>query len=174
MNKLDYKIEGRINRNVLTGISFIILGAIALIFPFAFTRGVVYLVGAIMLGAGIIVGFSFFLSQGKGKIELVKSLVLMTFGFISLMFPILGAKIFVGILMLFFFFSAITNFMLARSIKRQPGYRSAIITGSLFLILDLILIMGWQVTTQFFLGVFLGILFISDGFVFIRIGKARR
>jgi uncharacterized membrane protein HdeD (DUF308 family) len=174
MNKLDYRIEGRINRNVLTGILFLILGIVAIIFPFKFTRGLVYLAGAVMLGAGIIVGFAFFLGQGKSKTMLLKSIVLMIFGFISLMCPILGAKIFVGILMLFFFFAAITNFILAKSIKGQPGYKSAIITGSLFLILDLILIFGWQLTTQFFMGIFLGVLFITDGLVFIRIGKVKR
>ena len=171
MSNLDYRIEGRINRNVLAGIMLIIIGTLGILFPFKFSRAVVYIAGALMLIAGILMGFLYLSTQGKRKSYMLKALVLMTLGFIALMCPILGAKIFVGVLIVFFLFAGITNFILAKSIKNQPGYKAAIAVGILSLLLDVILIMGWQTTSQFFLGVFLGILLFSDGLVFLRMGK---
>ncbi len=171
MSKLDYKIEEKINTHTLAGIGLIIIGSISVIFPYFFTRAIVYIVGAVLLIAGFALGFLYLTTKGERKSVMVKGLGLMALGLMSLMCPVLGAKAFTIVLMLFFFFSAITNFILARSIKSQAGASAAILTGILSLLLDALIIMGWQETTQFFIGVFVGVLFIADGMVFILVGK---
>ncbi len=174
MSKLSYRIEERINSHHIGGIILLIIGIFAIIFPYLFSRAIIYLVGIALLLAGLSQGFIYFTHpEGRGAL-LLKSLILISLALVSFFSPVLGLKILTAVLMLFFFFAAITNFMLARSIKTQKGTGMAILVGILSLFLDLLLLLGWAETTQFFIGLFLGVLFIVDGALFLIVGEEER
>ncbi len=175
VSNLDYRIEERLNSHTLGGIVLLIIGVLGMGFPWLFSRAVIYLVGFVLVSAGLIFGFLYFTTLGESKVLITKSLILLFLGLISLLSPVLGLKILTAIAALFFLSAAITNFMLARSIRSQKGESAAILVGILCLMLDLWIVVGWQETSQFFIGLFLGLVLFVDGILFLVIGlKIRR
>ncbi len=171
MSKLSYRIEERIKAHHIGGGLLIIIGALAVLLPYIFSRLIIYIVGFALIVSGLALGFLYFTNPERGKALMVKALVLLILGLLVTISPVLGLKILTAVLLLFFLFAGITSFMLARSIKSQKGATMAVFVGTLSLLLDVLLLLGWPESTQFFAGLFLGVILILDGFLFLLVGR---
>ncbi len=169
-SKLDYRIEDKINAHTVGGFILFLIGLFGIVFPLLFSWIIIYLVGFVLIIAGLLFGFLYFTTLGESKALAVRFVVLLILGFISILSPEFGLKIFTLILILFFLFAAITNFMLAKSISSQKGEGMAIFVGVLSLAIDLFIILSWQETSQFIIGLFVGFIFFLDGIVFMVVG----
>ncbi len=166
-SKLDYRINEKINPHTLAGTIMVLIGILAILNPIIFSYLMIYLIGIIFIIFGFIHGFVYFTTQGKYKLGLLESLVLIMLGFIDIISPFLGLEIFTAIAIIFFLFTAVSNFVLSRIIKSQMGSGIAILTGIFAIIAVVILVIGWPYVSYFFVGIFLGVVLIIDGIIFI-------
>ena len=161
---------------VALGVVYLIAGFIALGSVAMATVASVLIVGVMMIIAGVAEVISAFQIKSWGKFLLwvLLGLLYVVAGFVTFQNPLLAAVLLTLILGASLVVSGIMRIVLAFSMKRETPWVWVAVSGVITLLLGLLILMRWPVSSLYILGLFLGIDLIMAGAGWIGLGFGLR
>jgi uncharacterized membrane protein HdeD (DUF308 family) len=161
---------------VALGVVYVIAGFIALGSVVMATVASVLVVGAMMIVAGVAEVFSAFQIKSWGKFLLwaLLGVLYIIAGFVTFENPLLAAALLTLILGASLVASGIMRIILGFSMKRETPWVWVLLSGVITLLLGLLVLAHWPVSSLYILGVFLGIDLIMAGAAWIGLGFGLR
>jgi uncharacterized membrane protein HdeD (DUF308 family) len=161
---------------IALGIVYVIAGFIALGSMVMATVASVFIVGVMMVIAGVAEVFNAFQIKSWGKF-LVWALLGMLYiiaGFITFENPIFAAVILTLLLGASLVASGLVRLFLAFNMKRETPWVLVVVSGAITLLLGLLILARWPINSVYILGLFLGIDLIVAGASWIGLGFGLR
>jgi uncharacterized membrane protein HdeD (DUF308 family) len=157
---------------VALGVVYLIAGFIALGSVAMATVASVLVVGVMMIVAGVAEVFSAFQIKSWGKFLLwvLLGLLYVVAGFVTFQNPLLAAVLLTLVLGASLVASGIMRIILAFSMKREAPWIWVALSGVITLLLGVLILARWPVSSLYILGLFLGIDLIMAGAGWIGIG----
>ena len=161
---------------VALGVVYLIVGFIALGSVVMATVASVLVVGVMMIIAGVAEVFSAFQIKSWGKFLLwaVLGVLYIIAGFVTFENPLLAAALLTLILGASLVASGIMRIILAFSMKRETPWILVLLSAVITLLLGLLILAHWPVSSLYILGLFLGIDLIMAGAGWIGLGLGLR
>ena len=161
---------------VALGIIYLIVGFIALGSVVMATVASVLVVGAMMIVAGVAEVFNAFQIKSWGKFLLwgLLGLLYIVAGFVTFENPLLAAALLTLMLGALLVASGIVRIILAFSMKRETPWMLVLLSAVITLLLGLLILAHWPVSSLFVLGLFLAIDLIMAGAGWIGLGLSLR
>jgi uncharacterized membrane protein HdeD (DUF308 family) len=161
---------------VALGAIYLIAGFIALGSVAMATVVSVLVVGVMMIIAGVAEVFSAFQIKSWGKFLLwaVLGVLYIVAGFVTFQNPLLAAVLLTLVLGASLVVSGIMRMFLALSMKRETPWIWVALSGAITLLLGVLILLRWPVSSVYILGLFLGIDLIMAGAGWIGLGFGLR
>src|ERR1700761_3101618 len=161
---------------VALGVVYLIAGFIALGSVVMATVASVLVVGVMMIIAGVAEVFSAFQIKSWGKFLLwvLLGVLYIIAGFVTFENPLLAAALLTLILGASLVASGVMRIILAFSMKRETPWIWVLLSGVITLLLGLLILAHWPVSSLYILGLFLGIDLIMAGAGWIALGFGLR
>lgn len=162
---------------VALGIVYVIAGVIALSSVVFATRVTVFVVGVMMLISGVaeVINAFQFKSWGKFLVWLLLGALYIVAGLLTFENPLLAAAVLTFLLGIALVISGVMRLILAFSMREGMSWPSVVLSGLVTLLLGLIILVHWPVSSLFVLGVLLGVdlVIIGIGWIFVGFGLKR-
>ena len=161
---------------VALGVVYLIAGFIALGSVAMATVASVLIVGVMMIIAGVAEVISAFQIKSWGKFLLwvLLGLLYVVAGFVTFQNPLLAAVLLTLVLGASLVASGIMRIILAFSMKREAPWIWVALSGVITVLLGVLILARWPVSSLYILGLFLGIDLIMAGAGWIGIGLGLR
>lgn len=161
---------------VALGIVYVIAGFVALGSVVTATVATVFVVGIMMLIAGIAEVINAFQIKTWGKflLWLLLGVLYIVAGFATFENPLLAAALLTLLLGFSLVASGIMRIVLAFSLKESMPWIWVVVSGAITLILGLVILAHWPVSSLYILGLFLGIDLVLAGTGWIGVGLGLR
>ena len=161
---------------VALGVIYVIAGFIALGSVMMATVASVFLVGIMMIVAGIAEIINAFQLKGWGKflIWALLGVFYIIAGFVTFENPLLAAAVLTLILGAALVASGLVRIFLAFSVKRERPWIWLLLSSLVTLLLGLLILAHWPVSSVYVLGIFLGVDLVMAGAAWIGLGIALR
>ena len=161
---------------VALGVVYLIAGFIALGSVAMATVASVFVVGVMMIVAGVAEVFSAFQIKSWGKFLLwvLLGLLYVVAGFVTFQNPLLAAVLLTLVLGASLVASGIMRIILAFSMKREAPWIWVALSGVITVLLGVLILARWPVSSLYILGLFLGIDLIMAGASWVGIGLGLR
>jgi uncharacterized membrane protein HdeD (DUF308 family) len=157
---------------IALGVVYVIAGLIALGSVVFATVVTVYVVGFMMLIAGVAQVINAFQLQSWGKflLWLLLGALYIVAGFITFENPLLAAATLTLLLGVALLVSGIMRIILAFGLQAEAPWIGVALSGVITLLLGLIILAHWPVSSLYILGIFLGVDLVIAGASWIGIG----
>lgn len=157
---------------VALGIVYVIAGLIALSSVVFATRVTVFVVGVMMLISGIaeVINAFQFRSWGKFLLWLAVGLLYIFAGLVTFENPLLAAAVLTLLLGIALAFSGVMRIALAFGVREGMSWTWVALSGLVTLLLGIVILMHWPVSSLFVLGVLLGVDLVIIGIAWISVG----
>jgi uncharacterized membrane protein HdeD (DUF308 family) len=163
---------------VALGVVYVIVGFIALGSVAMATVASVFVVGVMMIIAGVAELFNAFQikSWGKFLIWALLGVLYIVAGFVTFENPLLAAVVLTLLLGASLVASGIVRIILAFSMKREQPWMWVLFSSIITLLLGFLILARWPVSSVYVLGMFLGIdlIFAGAGWVGLALALRRR
>jgi uncharacterized membrane protein HdeD (DUF308 family) len=161
---------------VALGVVYLVVGFIALGSVVTATVASVFVVGVMMIIAGIAEVFSAFQIKNWGRFLLwvLLGALYIVAGFVTFENPLLAAAVLTLILGASLVASGVVRIILAFSMKRETPWVLVLLSAVITLLLGLLILAHWPVSSLYILGLFLGIDLIMAGVGWIGLGLGMR
>ena len=161
---------------VALGVVYMLAGLVALGSVVMATVASVLVVGVMMIIAGVAEVISAFQIKSWGKFLLwvLLGALYIIAGFVTFENPLLAAALLTLILGASLVASGIMRIFLAFSMKRESPWIWVLLSGVITLLLGLLILARWPVSSLYILGVFLGIDLVMAGAAWIGLGFGLR
>ncbi|HEV2713959.1 MAG TPA: HdeD family acid-resistance protein [Terriglobales bacterium] len=163
---------------IALGVVYVIAGAIALGSVVFATVATVFVVGVMMLIAGIAEVINAFQIKTWGKffLWLLLGALYIIAGFVTFENPLLAAALLTLLLGFSLVASGIMRIVLAFGMKEEMPWIWVAVSGAITLLLGLVILAHWPVSGLYILGIFLGtdLIFAGLGWIGIGLGLKRR
>jgi uncharacterized membrane protein HdeD (DUF308 family) len=162
---------------IALGVIFVIAGLIALVSIVEATVVSVFIVGIMMLIAGVAEVFHAFQVKSWGKFLLwvILGALYILAGLVTFENPLLAAAILTLVLGIALVVSGIMRIILGFSVREGAPWIWVVVSGIVTLLLGLIILAHWPVSSLYILGLFLGIdlVFAGAGWIGLGVGLRR-
>jgi len=157
---------------VALGVIYVIAGFVALGSIMMATVASVFIVGIMMIVAGVAEVFNAFQVKGWGKflVWALLGLLYIVAGFITFENPLFAAVLLTLMLGASLVASGVVRIFLAFSMKRETPWLWVLLSAVVTLLLGLLILARWPVNSVYILGLFLGIDLIMAGAAWIGLG----
>jgi uncharacterized membrane protein HdeD (DUF308 family) len=161
---------------VALGVVYLIVGFVALGSVVTATVASVLVVGVMMIIAGVAEVFSAFQIKSWSKFLLwaLLGVLYIIAGFVTFENPLLAAALLTLVLGVSLIASGIMRIILAFSMKRETPWVLVLLSAVITLLLGLLILAHWPVSSLYILGLFLGIDLIMAGAGWIGLGLGLR
>lgn len=161
---------------VALGVIYLFAGFIALGSVMMATVASVFLVGIMMIVAGIAEIINAFQLKGWGKflIWALLGVLYIIAGFVTFENPLLAAALLTLILGAALVASGLVRIFLAFSVKRATPWIWLLLSSLVTLLLGILILAHWPVSSVYVLGIFLGVDLVMAGAAWIGLGIALR
>jgi uncharacterized membrane protein HdeD (DUF308 family) len=161
---------------IALGIVYVIAGLVALGSLMLATVATVFLVGVMMLIAGVAEVINAFQVKTWGKflLWLLLGLLYVVAGFVTFENPLLAAAVLTFILGCVLVASGAMRIILAFSVKQGMPWIWILVSGAITLLLGVVILAHWPVSSLIVLGLFLGIDLVLAGAGWIALGLGLR
>ncbi len=147
------------------GIVFLVLGCLAIAFPWVATLSLELTIGALLVVAGIAIGVQAFSGpRWKGRaMSLGLAALALISGVLMLFFPLAGVVTLTTLVMLYFLLTGATKLWFAYQSRPAIGWGWILTSGILSLALGLLMLFQLEELLPWVLGLLLGVDFIFGG-----------
>lgn len=158
------------------GLLLVALGIAAIFFPEVSTLAATFLVGWVMLVAGVMLFFSSFWIHGTAPFFATNLFGLLcgAAGIFLLAHPATGAILLTLIIGIMFMFQGAAEIVLALEIRPAKSWVSMLISGLASIAVAVIVIAGWPGISTIALGLLVGINFLSTGLAYLFISRGMK
>jgi uncharacterized membrane protein HdeD (DUF308 family) len=171
--------EMNINKNLvdnfkkyakISGTIFILLGLAGIIYPAFMSLTTLAFVSYLMIFAGIMAGWMTWSSNKNDWAGWLKSVLLVMVGLFMLFYPVQGVAAIGLLFAVYFLMDAFAGFGLAFSLKPQKIWWLWLINAITSLVLGILFIWGWPLSSLWLVGLFVGISLLFDGIALLSGG----
>ena len=170
----DQPLRSKSGWIVALGVVYAIAGLIALSSVVFATRVTVFVVGIMMLVSGFaeVINAFQFKSWGKFLLWLLLGALYIVAGLLTFENPLLAAAVLTLLLGVALVVSGVMRIVLAFSMREGMSWTWVVLSGVVTLLLGLIILVHWPVSSLLVLGVLLGVdlLIIGIGWIFVGFG----
>jgi uncharacterized membrane protein HdeD (DUF308 family) len=161
---------------IALGVVYVLAGVIALGSVVMATIASVFIVGVMMIVAGVAEVFNAFQIKSWGKFLLwgLLGVLYIVAGFVTFENPLLAAALLTLFLGASLAASGVMRIILAFSMQRETPWIAVAISGVITLLLGLLILAHWPVSSLYILGLFLGIDLVIAGASWIGLGFGLR
>jgi len=162
--------------SLTAGIIFVIVGVLAMIYPFYTALTTSAFVSWFMIFAGIAAGYFTLISDKNDWWGWLKAFILIGVGFLILLYPATGVETVGLLLAIYLFIDGFSSFALASLRKPQSGWLLWLFNGFISIFLAIIFIVNSPFINQemWLVGIYVGISIFMDGFVLIALGLSSK
>jgi uncharacterized membrane protein HdeD (DUF308 family) len=175
-NWLHDKVHKAANQLMWLGVALLVLGVVALVFPFFSTLVITLFVGWLLILSGLLSLYTAFSIRGAGPFfgALLYSLLSIAAGVFILARPVGGELAVTLALGALFVVQGTYELYFAFELKPLRGWGWMVASGLASIVLSLIILMGLPVSSLVTLGIILGVNFVSSGLALVIVGGAAR
>ena len=167
---LDEQSLDKFNKNAKsTGIAMLVIGIIGIIFPSLISLTLNFFIGGIFLVSTIILAYSAYACKTQTIMMWFKPFVLFVISLLIFFHPAVVISTLGIILALYFLIDGFAGIVLSVEIKPSKGWSFMLINGVLSLLLGIIVLAGWPLSSVWLVGLLIGISFLLDGIALIAI-----
>ena len=176
----NLNVEMNINQNLIdnfkkyakiSGSIFVLFGLVGIIFPEFMSLTTLAFVTYLMLFAGLFAAWFTYTSNKKDWAGWLKSVLLIGTSLLLMFYPVQGVAT-LGLLFAFYFLmDAFSSFGLAFSLKPQKVWLFWLFNAITSLILGILFLIGWPLSSMYMVGLFVGISLLFDGIALLAGGK---
>lgn len=160
----------------IAGAVSILLGALAIVFPFAATLAATLVIGAVLCVSGIMELIRAFVMRRNGSLtwDALFGLAALVAGLILVFWPLQGIVTLTIVVGVFFLLAGAFKLVACFSLRPLPGWAWVGVSGALSVLLGLILLFGLPGTATWAIGLLVGIDLIFLGITEIAMATALR
>ena len=167
---LDQQSLDKFNKNAKpTGIAMIIIGIIGIVFPSLISLTLNFFIGSIFLMGAIILAYSAYVCSAQTLMMWFKPFILIVLSLLILFHPAVVISTLGIILALYFLIDGFAGIALSIEMKPAKGWGFMLLNGVLSLLLGIIVLVGWPLSSAWLVGLMIGISFLLDGIALLTI-----
>lgn len=150
---------------LLQGVLLIVAGVLALVYPIVASVAIIALLGWILIVTGVLQGISLIGARDVPHywLSLISAVLAIVIGLLLLRQPDSGLLIMTVLLIVYFMVEGISKVIFALTIKPFPNWGWVLASGLVGILLAVYLWANMPVSSEWVLGVLLGILLVSEG-----------
>ncbi len=150
---------------LIQGVLLVVAGVLALVYPFVASVTVVFLLAWILIASGILQGIGLIGASNVPHywLQLISAVLAILIGVILLSSPDSGLLIMTVLLIVYFMVEGIAKVIFALTIRPFPHWGWVLGSGLVGILLALILWANMPLTSDWLLGLMLGILLVCEG-----------
>jgi uncharacterized membrane protein HdeD (DUF308 family) len=150
---------------LIQGILLVVAGVLALIYPLIASVAIVYLLAWILIMSGILQGIGLIGASNVPHywLQLISAVLAIIIGVLLLRAPDSGLLIMTVLLIVYFMVEGIAKVIFALTIRPFPNWGWVLASGLVGIVLSLILWASMPLSSEWVLGVLLGILLVCEG-----------
>jgi uncharacterized membrane protein HdeD (DUF308 family) len=149
--------------SIISGILFIIAGAVAIIYPVVGSISIVFVIATLFIIAGIVKSYLAFKAHNNSAGAFFKAVILLLTGVLLFVYPVAGTATLAILLAVYFFIDGFSTLYMAFEFKPLKGWWLQLLNGVLSLLLGVLMIIDWPFSSLITVGIIVGISFIFDG-----------
>ena len=156
------------------GLLVLIIGILAIVYPFGFGKFTVMIIGSFLLIGGILRIIFAILSPSMGSLLMryLYGIFMVLAGIYIIMNPESGLEVLTMVMAVYFIIDGITNVIYSFSLMPIGGGFFLLISGIITLILGIMIFTRWPESSNYIIGIYLGIKLALDGLTLFLSGKA--
>lgn len=169
LRDLARRIESRRTEFFWLGVAMCVIGVLAILFPVISTLTFEFMVGWLLVLAGLVGLGSSFSVEGTGAFfgTLLLSLLYLGLGVYFLTHPAVGIVVLTIVLAALFLVEGAVQLTYSFEMRRRGGWFWMLLSGLVSIAVGLLIAAGLPGTSLFALGLLVGIAFLSTGIAFI-------
>jgi uncharacterized membrane protein HdeD (DUF308 family) len=150
---------------LLQGVLLIVAGVLALVYPVIASVAIITLLGWILIITGVLQGISLIGARDVPHywLSLISAVLAIVIGLLLLRQPDSGLLVMTVLLIVYFMVEGISKVIFALTIRPFPNWGWVLASGLVGILLAVYLWANMPVTSEWVLGVLLGILLVSEG-----------
>jgi len=150
---------------LIQGVLLVVAGVLALVYPFVASVTVVFLLAWILIASGILQGIGLIGASNVPHywLQLISAVLAILIGVILLSSPDSGLLIMTVLLIVYFMVEGIAKVIFALTIRPFPHWGWVLGSGLVGILLALILWANMPLTSDWLLGLMLGVLLVCEG-----------
>jgi uncharacterized membrane protein HdeD (DUF308 family) len=163
--------EKMISRIKLSGILLIALGILGIFVPQLLSLFVEGFLAAMMLIGAAVSAYHTYHFNRSSITDWLKPLILLIGGVLLLVYPSSGVAAIILMVSFYFFTDAFASFALSYERYPTPGWFWMTLNGVLSTLLAFLVLIGWPESSLMYLGIFIAISLIFDGWVLFMLSR---
>ncbi len=157
-------------QTIVAGALMMILGLVGVFAPALMSVVTVYFLAWLFLFSGIVQGYNTYKSHNGHLGAWVKPTISIITAFLLMFFPLPGVAATAMLLVIYLLMDAYGSFTLGWQYRPNNGWWLMLVNGILSIVLAVILLAGWPVTSLVLVGLFVGISLFFDGAALVGMG----
>lgn len=164
------------NRFLLLGIVLLIIGLIAVIQPLLVEKGLLWIIGLLMIVGGCTQAIKGLQSGERNdkSFNLVAGLLFVVLGIVIIVCWFSLLAFFTVIIGILFLLQGVWTLMVALSARHAQGHIAMLLSGVLSLIIAILILARWPGSTEYVVGILFGINLIFHGAALVALGSTLR
>jgi len=158
------------NQTIFAGILMMVLGLVGVFAPTLMSVVTVYFLAWLFLFSGIVQGYNTWKSYNGHLGAWLKPTISIITAFLLMFFPLPGVAATAILLVVYLLMDAYSSLTLGWQYKPNKGWWLMLINGILSIVLAIILLVGWPVSSLVLVGLFVGISLFFDGAALVGMG----
>ncbi len=147
----------------------LIAGIIGILLPDVTALTLSYFIGWLLVIGGTISAYHIFKSYNTKWIAWFKPLILLTIGILILLYPLTGIVSVGLLLIIYFLFDGFAGIMFALEFYPLKGWGWMLFNAILSILLAVVFLTGWPLSSIWLVGLFVGISLVFDGIAIISV-----
>ena len=135
------------------------------------TLATITFIAWIMLLAGFMAGYFTYISDKSDSLGWLKSFILIGISLLIIFYPMTGVGTVGLLLAVYFFIDSFTSFSIALSMKPSNGWIWWMINAIFSMLIGILFIAGWPLTSMYLIGLLVGFSLFFDGFSLLVTGS---
>ena len=150
---------------LLQGVLMIVAGILALVYPLVASVAMVFLLGWILIISGVLQGIGLIGARDVPHywLSLISAVLAIVIGLLLLRQPDSGLLVMTVLLIVYFMVEGISKVIFALTIRPFPNWGWVLASGIVGIVLAVYLWANMPVSSEWMLGILLGILLVSEG-----------
>jgi uncharacterized membrane protein HdeD (DUF308 family) len=150
---------------LLQGVLMVVAGVLALVYPLLASVAMVYLLAWILIISGVLQGIGLIGARDVPHywLQLISVVLAIVIGVLLLNQPESGLLVMTVLLIVFFMVEGISKIIFALTIRPFPNWGWVLASGLVGIVLAVYLWANMPITSEWVLGILLGIMLVSEG-----------
>ncbi len=157
-------------RSIITGVLLMLAGIISIFAPSVTSFTLSFILGFLFVIGALISGIHVMQSYNKSWLAWFKPVIFFVIGVIIFRNPITGAAAIGLMLMIYFFISGFAQIFFGLEFKPITGWFWMVIDGIISVIIAMIFLLGWPISSVWLIGLLVGVSLLTDGFALLMLG----